>query len=301
MKKLYLTLLMLLLITFSFAQKIRFSDSTNTWEDLHVSIADNPPDLWYHHNHYGGDTIINSMHYRQLLGADAMNPVFIREDTILNKVFLFTHFSDTIIREEVLMDYNLQTGDTIKHTYTYDTMAHVVASVDSTMVGNTWYRVWNFEPVAFPSSGIPYSVIEGIGCTSGPIFPVWPRPLIEDYWYMYCFSNNNTAPPVNPPVGEGNFNNTSSCHLDVTNTIARPDKVYIVPNPVNEHSKIVFPYTIAEGSLYINNIMGQTVRTSSLQQKQEQTIGILPAKGLYFYILLDKTRGHIFSGKIIYE
>ena len=302
MKKRYLTLLLSLLITSSFGQKIRFTDTTNRWEDVHVSIADNPPDVYHHHNYYGPDTIINSVHYRQLIGADVQHAVFIREDSVLNKVFVFSMF-DTTAREEVLMDYNLQVGDTIWHRYDHDTMAHLVSSIDSTMVGSTWHRVWHLNTIVNVGlqSGIPYTVIEGIGCTEGPVFPVIPRSLIEDYWWIYCFSNNNVEPPVNPPVGDNNFNNTTSCHLSVNDILPRNGNAYIIPNPADEKSKIVFPDNVGSGDLYVFNSVGQIVLSTHIHNEQEQIIGKLPNEGLYFYKVLDNITGKVFTGKFIYR
>ncbi|MBS1584235.1 MAG: T9SS type A sorting domain-containing protein [Bacteroidetes bacterium] len=245
---------LVLLFTFtqcvvSKAQKVHFTDSTNQWSELQpIYDAPNPWILDYSSFSYVGDTTIDSFGYRNFGFG------WVREDSIAKKVYLREQDSDIL-----LMDYNLKVGDTFVGPY----YQFPVLKVDSTQINSVWHKVWYFP---FYTGGWYYDidtiyVVEGVGCLETPTF------MVADYSgciecgqpFIYCFSNNNTTPPLLPQTGW--LDNTTSCatypHLSV-NTLHRSGAwINIYPNPATHDINITSSENITEIS--IANVLGQTV------------------------------------------
>jgi hypothetical protein len=303
MKKILLFFYLLLSIKSAcFGQKIRFTDTTNIW-----SVADGfigpPSEVYYFQFQYSGDSVIDSVHYQALIAFPYTHYCFIREDTVKRKIWIRGTFDfDTMSRELLLMDYNLKVGDSISHFYYRDSFICVVNSIDSVLINSVWHKVWEMKyvhgNVLFEVGG--YYVIEGIGSDGGPLYPLDPLEF-ENYWVLYCFSNNNSHPLVSPSQGRYGFNNTSSCHLQVENLSSKHAQIYIVPNPANNTSKIVFPLAIQSGAIRIYNAFGQLVRQESFSNHSQYFIGFLGASGLYYYQVIDANLNQRFTGKFVYE
>lgn len=297
MRKVYLISVLFLLITISSAgQKIRFTDSSNRWQIVDGMIGPPPAEIYFA-QYYLFDTTINSFNYR------AFSPTtFVREDTINGKVYALGSFADQdSFHEELLMDYNLHVGDTIRHKYPHDSMVNVVTSIDSVNINGIWHKVWNMTYVSgnvlFEVGG--YTVIEGIGSDGGPLYPLNPYEF-ENYFVMYCFSNSTGTPPLDHYVGRYHFNNTTSCHLAVNDVLPKRGSATVVPNPANADSKIVLPYPLSSGSLLVYNSIGQTIVNARLYAAAEYRIGQLPSDGLYFFKLIDGEK-RVYFGRFLYH
>lgn len=159
MKKATLILLFTLAAFSSFGQKIRFSDSTNVWRyyrwsDVIVGFVPYPEN-----DSYFGDTIYHGTKYQKLTNSFFSGDIFIREDTILKKVFAVDIFYDSI--EQLLYNYNLNVGDTFKCHYAI----HIVTSMDSVIINAIWHKTWHLEAVPGGTTApYEYYVVEGIGC-----------------------------------------------------------------------------------------------------------------------------------------
>jgi hypothetical protein len=297
MRKLLYILLILLTVHSSYAQKIRFTDTTNEWTYCNIGTSPtNPPYNYVTISSFKGDTVVNTIQYKKT------NFGLVREDTVNKKVYiknLVYNYSSVDTNERILYDYNLQVGDTIANSYTYKSFKHYVKEIDSTQINSVWYKVWNIVAVSGTSSFSWYSIIEGIGSTKGPWFSVYPYEF-ENVRYLTCFNNNHSTPIVNPKVSSF-FDNATSCKLSVPSTNKQSQSITIIPNPANENSKIVFPYAIQQGRLVVTNAMGQVVLQKDFQNKEQITLGGLPAEGLYFYTVIDKLRNNSYKGKFVYQ
>ncbi|MFI5196276.1 MAG: T9SS type A sorting domain-containing protein [Chitinophagales bacterium] len=304
MKRSFLITLFTVLSISSFGQKIRFTDSTNTWNVFQDGYNGNSS----HYLYYTNDTTVNSLSYRKLneyAGTSIPGsafigcmPCLIREDTIIKKVFIKkTHNYDST--ELVLIDYNLIVGDTLKGN---NTSMFKVTSIDSTSINSHWYKVWHFNlDNNYPSSGNKYTIIEGIGCLSAPWFPVDTAATFENQFILTCFSNNGMTPVVSPVVNTF-FNNTTSCTIAVDQLSQKIQNTTLFPNPINETSKIIIPYTISSGTFTIINDIGQTVINTAFQNKEEVLIGDkIKVPGIYYYRVTDTKSGKVFSGKFVYQ
>ncbi len=305
MKKLVCAILLIFLSLQAYSQKIRFTDITNQWKVVDGIIGP-PSGEYYSRQYYSGTTIIGTFIYNVLtgdgIGMDSTANIW--EDTFSHKVIV--KINDTV--EEVLMDYNLKLGDTVIHFSTkvgfpyYDSFWHIVTKIDSTYIDAIAYRVWHFKgihasrPSLYPAD---YNIIEGIGSTGGPLFPLYPvQP--ENYWVLYCFSNNNMTPRINPPVDPYSFDNVISCTTNIKTVNKITKRLCVYPNPTNINTKIIFPNTIQSGQLMVYNQFGQVVINAIFENKDEYLIGDkISIPGLYFYRLSNKINGEVFSGKVI--
>jgi hypothetical protein len=301
----------------SFGQRIRFSDTTNRWTMFVTSCCGGPTGSTPYYNyrlHRSADTFYSGIMYFQ--NSDCY-PDLLREDTIAKKVFIKqsssrSHF-DTV--ERILYDYNLRLNDTIKFTSDFDGFlkryVSYVSNFDSTKINGQWYKVWEYtcnvdSPTSIDVSR--YNVIEGIGCTNGPSYPAFPYPLFEYSEQLTCFQNNGNQYSLSNPVFSWGwsyyipFDDSLSCllPLNINAPASKKEPVQVVPNPINEFSKITLPYTIHTGSLVILNCVGKEIYHAPFQDKNELPIGDhIPLPGIYFYQVRDNESGKFLSGKFL--
>lgn len=322
MRKIILSVVFILLFSASFAQKIQFGNATNTWSLIDSTIGCCVPHpVVYSTAHYDSIPVnYNGFTYQYLISSVAS--FLIREDS--GRVYII---STTDSFERLLYDFNLGVNDTIRNNYPYDKYVTWVTQIDSTQLAGLWYKVWHFEGldsvIYYPDSArrIQYNVIEGIGCTNGPYYPASPYSLTAFSQQLLCFTNDMgiTTGLSNPVISygynyTGSYDNDSSCikfYADyippaihgegIKPLVQTTNNANVVPNPIDNTSKIIFPYSIAAGKLIIVNQAGQAIATLSFQNKDEVTIGdMVKVPGMYFYRLIDNASGKVFSGKFVF-
>lgn len=303
-KRTLLAFLLFFLSGSSFGQKIHFTDTTNVWHGYRYDDADIPyycdPETFS----YSGDTVIRGVNYKILDPGPPTYAMYIRED-VSKKVFVLSpHYpppNDTV--EQLLYDFSLNLGDTFKsYNSTYK-----VAVFDSVLINSAWHRVFSLEPLSYsgpPSVPRDYWVVEGIGCLTSPLFPLDPA-IFEGDEMLTCFNSNGITPLLSYKVG-GYFDNATSCGimpvpLWVNNVRDKTKGSLVVPNPINETSKINLPYNIQSGTLAIFNDVGQSIFNNTFQNMEELLIGDkINTRGIYFYRVIDNQSGNVFSGKFVY-
>ena len=288
MKKILLIVFSGFLSFLASAQKIHFTDTSNVWHVLDTYDGGSV----HHIFSYNGDTVINSNAYKIMLcpGQWASYPLcysgtdchsFIREDTILNKVFVLTN--DT---EQVLMDYNLNIGDSILYkNINHQIYIDKVSGIDSTIINSVYHKVWYFTNLIYPPGGPKpmYSVIEGVGCLDGPLFMPYPNWGLNDF-FLTCFYHSSTNPLVSPSVlDESNsiyFNNHTSCTVGINAASKTISGYTLSPNPATTSLTITATNKIT--NITITNLLGQTVYTHECNtEKVEISVTDLPT-GVYF-------------------
>ncbi len=292
----------------SSAQKIHFTDSANVWKyftcSIDVSLTESTGT-----QHYIKDTLISGRKYRWLGSS------FVREDTIAGIVYIkYNNTMATTVdtSDQVLYNYNWHAGDTVKNHQLFSSpTVSWVTSVDSTQINGLWYKLWHFAGFDSGITIIPpftYQVIEGIGCTNGFDYPANPYGAFEVSHQLICFTYNGNTDSLSYAVpswglaGPINFNNSSSCdiHPVEVKTLPGNSSASIFPNPINENSRIAFPYIIESGRLTVINEMGQTVFNIPIYNKEELLIGnSVRVPGIYYYRVTDNGNGKTFSGKFI--
>jgi len=289
MKKLVLIVISLY-FTFSVsAQKTHITDRSNIWKEMLLTYnMPDPPIFTYTTYGYLGDTTIGLFHYYRFsfeanlicLGCGCL----MREDTLLNKVYVRDEQGDSDI---LLMDYNLQAGDTFNAPY----HQFKVIRFDSTLINATWHKVWYFPPVGGGVWGSDtVCFIEGIGCVQHPTFMLEDLRMCVECMepYMYCFSNNGLTPALSPPVIF--LNNTTSCvefpKLLVDGISLIDNSVKIFPNPASTELTISTPNKIT--SISITNSIGQVFYSSYCNLDKVQVDVTTFPSGIYL-VTVNKT------------
>lgn len=319
MKHVFLSAAIILLCLSSLAQKVQFTNPTNVWSFRDTTTGCCIPiGLEYKNAYYDstGSVTYNGHNYQSLVTIVAS--FLVREDS--GKVYVIGT-PDSI--EHVLYDFNVGLGDTMRAIYPTDTLIAWVSQLDSTLFGGQWYKVWHFDgkdcSSFYPDSvrAITYNVIEGIGCTNGLYFPVSPYSLVSFSEQMLCFTNDMHIASAlsNPVVAYGDtfisyYDNDSSCmefyahppappETDAIRLLHQANSVLAAPNPINDQSKLLFPYSFLSGTVLVINEVGQIVVNMAFSAKEEILIGDrIEAHGLYYYRVTDDLHQTSFSGTL---
>ncbi|MCW3121258.1 MAG: hypothetical protein JWQ38_750 [Flavipsychrobacter sp.] len=312
MKKICLILLLSSLCFSSDAQKIHFSDPSNSWytkNDWFLKYGVSGTN--YYIQAYSHDTLFNSIAYHQ------MTNIGIREDTLAKKIYLrhfyssYTGIFDTA--EHLLYDYNLTIGDTIKtfHDPVHDRSSiYWVNQIDSTEINSVWHKVWHFEGgyTLIPPFHY-YNVIEGIGCTNGLEYPLSPSQENNESIQLLCFGNQGTYPLLTTGVSswtiyerhEETFNNTDCATLSIPIS-EKKSPISIFPNPIDRTTKLLLTNNLSSGFFIVYNSVGQKMIDLQFQNKTEILFGdkiFMP--GIYLYRVIDDQNKESYSGKFIYR
>ena len=290
----YLLLLSLLLMhCHVYAQKIRFTDTSNKWHYVNKYLFNN---FWSPvKGSITGTTIQNGITYSIYEGSN--DSALVRFDSTTNRVYtkIYRNSYYTLDTNEfVLYDFNANVGDSLKTPY----HNYIVRTKDSININGTKHYTFQID------NGLRLlTIIEGIGSINDPLMPYlgfffeWQQRLV-------CFQNNGTYPTLSVPYTYMGFDNNISCKdtngVDVKNIPINRKGITISPNPANQYSKITFPYTIQSGQLTITDVLGKTINTQVISNKTEIVIGEMSASCVYFYMLTDSS-GNKFAGRFVYQ
>ncbi|MCB9046447.1 MAG: hypothetical protein H6550_09955 [Chitinophagales bacterium] len=306
MKHILSILTITVMTSLAIAQKIHFTDTSNSWYQHYADIGMSEVDF----NFYYKDSIItiDTLEYKYLTaythskwGGSPDESILIREDTVANKVFakVYSDFHTYLVsdtNEHLLYDFNLQTGDTFTAINKYGTFQHVV-QLDSITIGGINHKLFKMQGFGGSTS---YRVIEGVGSTMGIMFPLYPY-VFESNTELLCFKQSGVAKPFSKKVDY--IDNTQSCHVSVRNlTYNNGVAINISPQPATTFARIEMPAYIKSGIVFIINQLGQTVYEQIISGKTSITIdnpGTL--NGLNYYRIIDKDNNMSYSGKIIFH
>ena len=295
MRTILFSLVLCCLCFAGYAQKIRFTDTRNVWNDFGFDADGH---TWHPRHSYSRrpDSLIAGIPYKRF----DLNAYLVREDTTAGIVYIYYHDTDRI-----LYNYNLQIGDTISYAWNdREPRIDTVVSVDSTQINGMYHKILEMH-----GSGISgrdtiekyrYNVIEGIGSAGGPLQPLLVYNF-EGGEYVQCFEQDTTKPVTDQlhlKSAPGYFYN---CGPTAVSNVSVQEKINVVPNPGNRYSKIMLPNTMT-GKLVLLNEMGQVVSNKAFDNNTILPIGELPkVPGVYFYYITDSENGKVFSGKFIFE
>jgi len=299
-----------LLLSFSFlaaySQKIHFTDSRNTWQGY---AFDADGHTWQPFYHYTGDSIFNGITYKVLVNTSyGGNINFVREDTLQGLVYLLINNTGGINTDRILYNYNLKAGDSISYVWAQNRIDSVV-STDSVLINGvyhkTLYMKGNF--VSGNNGGnatLTYTVVEGIGSPNGPLASKTVY-YFEGQENLTCFEQSNAKVDIRllSHYNYGVVDSFVNCSRVAINNIShRTSTVKVVPNPGGKASKLLFGYTISNGTITIINEMGQIVRSTPFSNSSELVIGdALTVPGIYFYRVTNSESGATVTGKFVFE
>lgn len=247
----------------------------------------------------GSDTTIGNFSYKkvyvsgmQLCGniiyIESTYAGAIRNDSTNRKVyFCFPNYTDTL-----LYDFNLSVGDTMLGCRSFLNNAptiypYVITSIDSVLINSSYHKRFNTEHPF-------YSVIEGIGGTSGLLEPL--IQFIDAGFYLTCFSSNLYNYPED----------TSSCPL-IGNTVGiknvhfYEDVLVIMPNPINNEGIIELKGKSNIKKIEIYNFRGELLLSqTSLPSNTFKITQNQFSAGIYMVKLVSDSQQHFTAKFIIY-
>lgn len=268
----------------TYAQKIRFTDTSNVWKVKVSYYNDMHPYTSVYTINFVGDTTIAGHLYNGFNFEMVGTPSYVRDDTDAHMVYYRDFAGDSDV---LFMDYTLRVGDTFISKdfspptptpvfYTYE-----VVSLDSIVLNSVWHKVWRFTNRM--TGGHPYApiIIEGIGCVNYPSFMFWENGVEPPIPAVYCFTTHGNAPLVTPQIFE--LNNTTSCSFTppISVTALLPiDNIIIWPNPVT--ARLFIKSSKALNSIRITDITGRALFNNT-SPNNEATIDVAHlSSGIYF-------------------
>jgi hypothetical protein len=241
-----------------------------------------------------GDTIINSITYHKwyipsVVYADNCDSINVagyvgafRNDIPNKKVYYIDSGSNT---EEVLYDFNITVGDTIKSCGINQPYTMKIFAEDSVRVGENYRKMWHASSI----SGGSVDVIEGIGGTMGPvqICPVIDPPVYN----LICFSQN----------GNINYPNVSPCNI--ISTINRNHiefSVTLSPNPFHFSTLLTLSKAFKNVEFKIYNTFGELVRQQKITSQSTTINRDGLSNGIYLFQVIN-SKGNLTTGKFVIE
>jgi len=263
-----------------------FPDSNATWNMHYLfycmsgGIADEQYSITI-----TGDTLINSLVYHKLKTPFIQGTITggctstisagykgaIRQDIAARKVYIIPPGASS---EQLLYDFTMQVGDSVKgYIETYNGK-DVVESVDTVFTGNRYLKRWYINHC--------YHIyfIEGIGSTYGLV--EFSPGCVTDLWdiSITCFQQNgqtvypdtatkcNVITPVNPIIRDSN-------------------PVRVFPNPSHGSYTVEFEEPMNINDIQLNGLAGNVILRQQINNQAQIKIKDLPA-GIYFLSITGK-------------
>lgn len=294
MKSILAAIFMLVLAQATSAQKVRISDPTNKCV-ISVFYNNGPrsgSDLF--HWSFSGTVNLGPHTYSKFDTGSTYTPYkYIREDTTLNIVYGLNSTGD----EEILYDYNWQTGDSIG-LISIGIMR--VESIDTVKINGYDHKVFNI--VDQPNGAFRQTIIEGFGNITYPFWRVAENASATPYATIVCFSNANGTPTVveTTPIQHQHFG-LSLCKSVGIASIKNETNLSIYPQPAHNEFTIHLP-TEVTGKLTITNNIEQTVYTYSIEDQESINIKDISLNaGVYYYHINSSNTAVNYSGKLLID
>ena len=263
-----------------------FPDSNATW-NLHYlfycmsgGITDEQYSITM-----SGDTAINSLVYHKIIAPYIQGTITggclssisagykgaIRQDIAGRKVYIIPPGTSA---EQLLYDFNMEVGDSVKGYLESFNGKDVVESIDSVFTGSRYLRRWYINHC--------YHIyfIEGIGSTYG-LVEVSPG-CITDLWDIdiTCFQQN----------GQTQYPDTAmDCKLttSINSKEKNPNPVKVFPNPSNGNFTVQFEEPMSIREIRLTGLPGNEILHQQINRESKTNIGNLPA-GIYFLTITGK-------------
>jgi hypothetical protein len=284
------------------AQRLRFTDQGNQWVTIGSYGIVGTTTL--RTMNYGADTTLYGTTYKRISNADLF---FVREDTIANKVY-YRSFNSLDTSENILYDFNLKIGDTIRPLGARYGVLDSVYNVDSVWINLRKYKIFSMTP-SKKTGGIPYTVIEGIGCTNGPTFPVSNNGCVEFQQSLVCFSRSGYYPAVNAAINycgrypyRSNFVNSVGCALGTYNISKEEATFTILPNPANDYIEITSTGKLEPNTFFsVYDAGGRCVTHTMGISQNTTTINTSLLNDGLFMVIIQNNNGIIKKEKVIVQ
>ena len=224
-----------------------------------------------------GDTIVSGISYYKL-DTGKTYAGGLRQDVSNRKVYYLPPDST---KDTLLYDFNLKVGDTLPLSYINHCDTSIVTSIDSQLIGSSYYKTFNFSCTP--------TFIEGIGSVVGLLESVPPGGFFESAYILACFNVNLVAqhtPGINCSEMAGVMPTTPT------------DTIYIFPNPATDLVSIEFSSS-KTGTLELLDAQGRTMKEQPLAD--DKTYLNLTGLSAGLYLLHITTPGGSSFTKLVKE
>lgn len=268
-----------------------FPDSVASWNYSYYNmcwgVIGNSLIDYYNSYYIGQDTIINSTSYHTFqipafiyhAGPNCIPPGFyilpgkyagaFRNDHPNKRVYIVPE-TDSV--EQLLYDFNMQVGDSLKGYLSIcapNFVCDTVISIDSVLVGSSYRKRWLIN------SNYQAYFIEGIGSTYGLLRYIPTNLTDHDGINLDCFQQN----------GQNLYPDTlGTCPLlTVIPTLSSEETIInIYPNPSNGNVKVEMSSTKKIDRWVLQNLNGRMERTGAVQNESQFEMNGIPSG---FYLL----------------
>lgn len=299
MNKKLMIAVMLLINVFAIAQTSvyhPFPESNAIWNIDCFVMPCRHSDLLHEYFSYtiSGDTVINSITYHKWYipsvkyeaDCDSVNVAgyvgAFRNDISNKKVYYINSGSNI---EELLYNFNVTVGDTIKRCGTNQPYTMKIVAEDSVLVGNDYRKMWH----AFSINSGSIDIIEGIGGTFDPIN--YCTVIDPPIYNLICFSQN------------GNINYPTSSPCNITSTINSIDSelsVTILPNPFHFSTQLTLNKAFENAELKIYNTSGFQIKQQKIISQTTTIYREGLSNGVYLFQIIN-SKGNLINGKFVIE
>jgi hypothetical protein len=326
MKKLLLFFMLAAFCMDAHGQRIRLTDTTNTWRVYCDGGGTDYYSVLYDYA-FQGDTTMYAFTYKRLAGTSRVlfftpspttyvppaGTYYLREDTIANMVWCRSskvNGLQTDTAEHLIYNAAWTVNDTLRSKVFqgYPRDGWYISGIDSTQMAGQWYKVFKVTSTYFgPPNTAYFYIVEGMGATAGPGYAFTGGYAGEYNIQLQCFYNNGSKPELNPATtnlfehANGTFSNAGPCNLAV-NELQNEGSSFLSPNPANSSSKIVLSHSILEGRLIIYNSSGQAVSNTAISNTATVPLpAVLSIPGMYFYRVTNQKDGLSYTGRFVYK
>ena len=184
-----------------------------------------------------------------------------------------------------------------------DTMTDTVVSIDSTIINGVYHKIFNMQNIAYGSAR-SYTVLEGVGCTNNPVFPVYFTTCFEYGESLFCFSQHDMQPEIHAPINSCavfatscgpplySFDNSGCAGvLSIGATSKQMQNIAVSPNPATDHINITSDRPFVPNTfITVYDMSGRSVFRTLAEQQNSLTINTSEwIDGLYMIIIQDNS------------
>lgn len=273
-----------------------FPDSSAVWNNYFY--WSNSDGLTLENDYYSiiisGDTIINNQSYHKLFIPYVRNYLHgssqtilsgykgcIRQDKVKKLVFIVPPTKNT---EEILYDFSLHVGDTLKSFIDpVSGFSNIVISTDSIIIGGSFRKVWLID------ENYDIRIIEGMGSTYGLLqrTPGHSNDVLNSF--TTCFQQNGQSLYTLSPF-DCNLITTQILYDKLSNQI----KVY--PNPSFGNITVEFD-NIDCYNIQLIDLLGNCILNNYVVNQKKINLADI-RQGIFILRIIDKTNT-IINKKII--
>lgn len=243
---------------------------------------------------FSGDTVINGYTYHKLstpyvlsnswgtcLGVSAGYKGAIRQEIANRQVFFVPPSSST---EQLLYDFTLQVGDTVKGYLAPNFGYDVVAKIDSILIDSSYRKRWLINPC------VNFDLIEGVGWMYG-LIQRSPGCLIDETSFLTeCVRQNGKS------LYPDTISNCGTLLTSIQHAVDNNSSFSISPNP----SKDIVNLSASEKFQYsVYDMFGaEIIRSDNEDETAQLDLSAFPP-GIYF--VRGRTGEGTFARKIVVQ